>query len=430
MTDSNRRSFVAATAAVGTLGVAGCLSTIDGWGDGGDGEGTGDHDDNDSESDADDTREFHYHSADDLPGETLVSFDDLDGWVTMLDAGDLDADEGDPYSGPQSASLTAAEGTEYAGIYTTRSGGEDLTDSTLSLAVRFADQEQLVLTLELFAPNSSRAVTLRRTLIGPTDRWTRVDFGTAAVDGEPDLSNVREIRLTARRRGTTDGPIDCTIDDLRVASRPDRGKVMLLFDGTLESHHEIALEALSEYDFAGVEAVIPETVGNDGRLSLTQLDDLVEAGWDVAARPRTGAQNITDYSDTEQEGLIRQTNAWLENRGFEDGTATFLTPRNVMGPTTRDLVEEYHDRAFRYGGGTNGLPISDSYNLGFFSGNAGGDTRTYVDHAAAHGELAVLHFEEIGPNSMSELAFRNLLSYIDDAAVDVVTTADLDEYES
>ncbi|ELZ00861.1 polysaccharide deacetylase family protein [Natrialba asiatica] len=429
MTNSNRRSFVAATAAVGTLGVAGCLSSIEEWG-GGNGDDDSDADSNGDADDSDDeTTPFHYADPADLPGETINSFDTLDDWVTLLDEGDFEADEDDPYSGSQSARLTAPEGTEYAGIYRTISGGTDLSDSNLSLAVKFAEQDQLTLTLELFAPNSNIVHRLRRTLVGPNDSWTRVDFGTTDVDGNPDLSSVREIRLSARRRGSDSGPIECSIDDLRTAPRPDTGKVMLLFNGTLQSHHEIALEHLSTYDFTGVEAVIPEAVGNDdnGRLSLSELDELAEAGWDLAARPRTGSQNITDFSAEEQERVIEQTAGWLETRGFEDGAGTFITPRNVLGPTTRELVQEYHDRALRYGGSPNALPISDPYNLGFFSGEAGATTRTYVDHAEAYGQLAVLHFEEIGPDGMAETAFEDLLEYIDAADVDVVTASELSD---
>lgn len=421
MTDSNRRSFVAATATVGTLGFAGCLSTIDEWRGEDDGEnGT----ENGSENgDEEDDTEFHYH--DDLPGETVESFEDTDSWVSMIDAGSFDTDDDDPYSGSQSAHLTADEDAEYAGAYTTISDGMDLSDRTLSLAVKFTGREQLQLTLDLFAPNSGDSHTLRRALIGPEDRWVRVDFGTAGIDGDPDLTNVREIRLTVRRRGDDSGSIDCWIDDLRATERPETGAVMLLFDATLESHHATALDLVTEFDFAGVEAVVPEMVGGDGRLSLEEIDDLVDAGWDVAARPRTGAQNINEFDSEDQEGLIRQTNAWLENRGFEDGTAHFVTPRNVLGSETRDLVEEYHEQAFRYGGGSNGLPVTDPYNLGFFAGDEGEATTSHVDHAAEYGQLAVLHFEDIGADGMSEDEFEDLLEYIDDADVDVVTASEL-----
>ena len=414
MTYRDRRSFLTATATVGTVGLAGCLSNAGYW------SGT---DESPSEPDSiDSTADIDY--PEELPGEPLETFEDVDDWMTMLDAGTLEPDEEEPYAGTQSAHLAADEDAEYAGIYRAVPAGEDLSEANLSLAVKYTGAEQLQLTLELFAPNSREACTLRRTLTGPEDRWVRVDFGTTAVEGRPDLANVREIRLTVRRRGD-DGPVECWIDDLRAVERPERGAVLLLFDGTLESHHAIALEQLEAYGFAGVEAVIPEAVGESGRLTIDQLDELVDAGWDVAARPRTGARYLHEFSPEEQAGLIDRTVAWLEHYGFEDGVDHFVTPRNVLSPTTADLVADTHEQAFRYGGGPNALPITDPHNLGFVSGAAGDETNAYVDYAAEYGQLAVLHFEGLGDDGLSEDAFEDLLEHIDASDVDVVTASDL-----
>lgn len=343
----------------------------------------------------------------------------------MIDGGELEATTDDPYAGSQSARLTAGEDTEYAAIYKAFPDGLDLSDTALSLAVNFTGRDQLRLTLELFAPNSRNVHASERTLTGPTDRWVRVDFGTGRIEGEPDLANVREVRLIARRRGDRTGSIDCRIDDLRAVDRPETGKVALLFDGTLESHHTHALERMDAYGYAGVEAVIPEAVGESGRLTLDRLAELNDAGWDLAARPRTGSRFLHEFSPEEQEGMIRRTKAFLENRGFEDGAKHFVTPRNVLGSNALDLVREYHEQAFRFGGGPNGLPLTDPHNVGFFSGAAGDETKAYVDYAAEYGQLAVLHFEHIGENGLSESAFEALLEYIDGQNVEVVTATDL-----
>ncbi|WP_121742560.1 polysaccharide deacetylase family protein [Natronorubrum halophilum] len=416
MTNRNRRTFITTVAATGTLGLAGCLSSIREW-RGGDEKSPSQPGDEDDEPEPSDLP--------DLPGESIETFENLDEWASLIDAGALEAGTDDPYAGSQSAHLTADEETDYAAIYRTISDGMDLRDSNLSLAVSFTGRDQLRLTLELFAPNSRNVYTMRRTLTGPTDRWVRVDFGTTRVETQPDLSDVREIRLTARRRGNQTGSIDCRVDDLRTVDRPETGRVMLLFDGTLESHRTNAFERMQEYGFSGVEAVIPEAVGEQGRLTIDALSELDDAGWDMAARPRTGAQSIHEFSPEEQEGMIRRTKAYLENRGFADGAKHFVTPRNVLGSDTIDLVREYHEQAFRFGGGPNGVPFTDPHNVGFFSGDAGAETERYVDYAAEYGQLAVLHFEYIGQEGLSERAFDDLLEYIDDADVEVVTATEL-----
>ncbi len=416
MTKRNRRSFVTTVATVGTLGLGGCLSQMREWSSGDDESAAARSQPRPNGDGADDVPA--------LPGDSIEDFDSLEEWTAMIDAGELSAETDDPYAGTQSAHLAADAGTEYAAAYTV-TDGLDLRGQSLSLAVRFTGREQLHLELELYAPNSRNVATLERTLIGPHDRWTRVDFGTVGIEGQPDLADVRQIQVTARRRGTTSGPLDCSIDDLRVADRPETGSVVFLFDGTLESHHTIAFERMQSYGFAGVEAVIPEAVGEDGRLTIDELAELHDAGWDMAARPRTGANFLDEFPPAKQEGLIRQTKAYLESRGFEDGAKHFVTPRNVLGPTARDLVEKHHEQAFRFGGGPNGLPLTDPYNVGFFAGDAGEVTKTYVDYAADYGQLAVLHFERVGERGMSEAAFADLLAYVDDRNVAVVTATDL-----
>lgn len=425
MTNRNRRSIITTVGAVGTLGLAGCLSEVNGWR----GAAEEPSDDEEAPTETAPSNESTTGGVEErlagLPGEVVSDFETLEDWTTMVDRGELGPDEDERYAGTQSAHLSADEDTEFAGIYTTIPGGVDLEGKGLSLAVRFTGREQLQLTLELLAPNSRNRLSLRRTLTGPTDRWLRVDFGATRVDTQPDLSDVREIRLTARRRGNEDGSIECWVDDLRAADRPESGNVLLLFDGTLESHHTRAFDLMEEYGFAGVEAIIPEAVGNDGRLTLDAMYELADAGWDMVARPRTGPQYLGEFSEDEQAAMVRRTKTYLQNRGFEDGANHFVTPRDVLSPASLDAVREHHEQAFRFGGGPNGLPLTDPHNVGVFSGTAGDETKRYVDLAAEYGQLAVLHFEHIGDDGLREAEFEELLEHIDSQDVSVVTATEV-----
>ncbi len=426
MTNRNRRSFITTTAVAATAGLAGCVSEVreslpfqSGDSDNGGNDDDDDGNNEDGETEADEL--------DHLPGETVENFDDLDGWVSLLDGGELEAATDDPYAGSQSARLTADEGTEFAGIYSTFSGGLDLSEQNLSFAVKYANREQLHLTVELFAPDSNSVHSFTRTLVGPADRWVRVDLGTTGLDSHTDRSSVQEIRIAARRRGGEDGAIECEIDDIRSVSRPDRGKVMLLFDSTLESHHSEALEPMQEHDFAGVEAVIPDAVGETDRLTYGSLQELHDAGWEMIARPQTGSQRLPDFEADEQERAIEQTKSYLESRGFDDGAEHFVVPGNILGSNTIDAVREHHEQAFRYGGSPNALPLTDPHNIGVFPGSEGDVTKQYVDYAAEHSQLAVLRFEELGDDGMEIDAFEDLLEHIDDQDIDVVTATELRE---
>lgn len=422
MTKRNRRSFITTATVVATAGLAGCVSEVrESLPFGSDDSDTGGDDDGTNEDDGSDGNQ--------LPGESIAEFEDLEQWEPMLENNELEANTDDPYAGSQSALLTTDESSDYAGIQQTITGGIDISDRNLSLAVKFTGRDQLHLTVNLLAPGSNSVHSLTRSLIGPADRWVRVDLGTTGVDSQTDLSSVHEIQIAARPRGGENGAIECQVDDLRSVSRPDTGKVMLLFDGTLESHRSEAFEPMQSHDFVGVESVIPDTVNSSGRLSYASLQELYDGGWEMVARPSTGSSRLPDYSSEEQQQMIEQTRSYLESRGFDDGAQHFVAPGNILGPNTMDIVREQHEQAFRYGGSPNALPLTDPHNIGVFPGNEGDVTREYVGYAAEYGQLAVLRFEEIGGDGMAVEEFEALLTHIEEQDVDVVTASDLLEVQ-
>lgn len=439
---TNRRSFLTAAGSIGTLSLAGCLADVNVLNDtdkteapaqsGGDPDGdsnsnanaNGDGNESANESDDEPNSDESTDELEHLPGETIVDFEELDSWIAMAGQGRITDEDGDVYAGARSARIAAKEGIDYAAAYRMYPDGLDLTGKNLSLAVKYTGRDQFDLTVQLLAPNSQNVLSFRRTLTGPADIWQRVDLGVNAATTQPDLQDVQEIRIIGRRRGDESGDIEFLVDDLRAVDRPDRGAVMLLFDATLESHYTTAFEITEEFGYPGVEAVIPEAVGENGRLTIDEMGELDDAGWDMAARPRTGAQFLHDFSTKQQEGLIRRTKAYLENRGFEDGARHFVTPKNLIQAETMEFVREYHDQAFRFGGAPNAIPTTDSHNLGTFWGT-GSDTKHFVDMAAQYNQLAVLRFEEIGDDGFAEDDFRELLEYIDEQDVAVVSASDL-----
>ncbi|MCU4742670.1 polysaccharide deacetylase family protein [Natronoglomus mannanivorans] len=441
MTMTNRRSFLTAASSIGAASLAGCLADVNVLDESGEAETLTDSgadpdenssaDPNETESESDDEPDSDESTdeLDHLPGETIVDFEDLDSWIGMAGQGRIVDEDDDVYAGSRSARITAEEGIDYAATYRTYSDGLDLNGKNLSLAVKYMGRDQFDLTVQLLAPNSQNVLSFRRSLTGPADAWQRVDLGVNAVDTQPDLQNVQEIRIIGRRRGDESGDIEFLVDDLRAVDRPDRGAVLLLFDATLESHYTTAFEIAEEFGYPGVEAVIPEAVGESGRLTLDQMRELDDAGWDMAARPRTGAQFLHEFSTEQQEGLIRRTKAYLENRGFEDGARHFVTPKNLVQAEAMEFVREYHEQAFRFGGAPNTIPTSDAHNLGTFGGT-GSATRHFVDMAARYNQLAVLRFEGIGADGFDEGEFRELLEYIDEKDVDVVSASDLLERDA
>lgn len=428
MSKKTRRNVLATAGTIGTLSLAGCISgtvddrfSIPSFGSDNDGEPpdpSGD-DAQPAENGSDEP------AADDRPGESIDDFEDLDHWFAFVGHGDIAPTTEDAYHGAQSAHIEADADAEYAGVYREFVEPLDLHDQNLSLAVKYTGRELFDLHVQVLAPNSRNYLGCRRVLTGPQDRWTRIDLGANYRETQPDLHDVREIRIIGRRRADDSGSIEFAVDDLRATQRPDTGAVMLLFDGTLESHYTSGLEIMDEYGFAGVECVTPETVGRDGRLTLDQLREMNDAGWEMISRPRVGGQFMHEYSVEEQEGMIRRTQTYLRNRGFEDGASHFFTPRNVIGPDGMDLVREYHELAFRYGGGPNALPVTDPQNLGHFTARDLEDAMGFIDLAAEYRQLAIPRIETIGQDDMDEDDLHTLFEHIDAADVRVLTASDV-----
>ena len=461
MVRQTRRMVLTAAGAVGTIAIAGCVSEMIGDDDtesvpNADDDADGDVDDHDDDDEDDDDEEFgsaddanddSIEDADDdddhvddeedtdtnedendlahLPGTVIDDFEELNHWFAFIGQGTIEETSGDEYAGSHSARISADEETDYAGVYREFMEPVDLSEQNISLAVKFTGRDLFDLTVQVLAPNSRNYLSHRRVLTGPADRWTRVDLGANYQETQPDLFDVREIRVIGRRRGGEEGPIEFAIDDLRAVDRPDTGKIVLLFDATLADHYDVAFPIMEEFGFPGVETVTPETVDRDGRLTLDQMREMDEAGWDMIARPRVGGQFMHEYDRDEQEGMVRRTQTYLLNRGFDDGARHFFTPRNVIGPDGMDIVREYHEQAFRFGGGLNGLPATDPHNLGHFSVDNLETTRSFVDLAATYRHLAVPRFERFGDDGIDEQVFRDLLEYLDGADVEIVSATEL-----
>jgi peptidoglycan/xylan/chitin deacetylase (PgdA/CDA1 family) len=259
----------------------------------------------------------------------------------------------------------------------------------------------------------------------PTDHWVRVDFGTTTVRRDPTLSEVQEIRIVCRRRGGADKPVDFAIDDLRTVDAPKKGKVMLTFDDTHESHYDRAFPAMKEYGFAGVEGVIAEAVDNRDRLDVGMMRRMRDEGWDMASHPLTRGTLLPEFSEANQRQRITENKQFLDRNGFRNGARHFLTPQNLVGPNTYDIVREHHDSLFTFGGMPNGLSPTTTYNFGRINASNPESVREYVDYAARFGQLVVVNHHAIGPETIPEDQFRSELEYIDQADVEVVTASDV-----
>lgn len=438
MPEKSRRTFLAAAGVAGVAGLAGCSgdsggpgtnnststrppTTSSGTSTGGttSGEGT-------TETSQTTTSQSVENPGD--RGTVVESFENVKNWVKLDQFGSFEQASEDKYEGKPTLRMKYGESARYVGIRKAAGqGGMDFSGKNLSIAVKGINPRNWKLTLELYAPDRGHPIEMTRILVGPTNRWTRVDFGVTSTQRGPDLSNVQEIRIVGRPRSdaaSTSG--EFLISDLRAVDRPQKGKVLLTFDDGRVSAYTEAFSRMKEYGFPGVCGIITEAIYNEGYLEMAQMKEMRDAGWDMAAHPYVGSSPMPSFSKREQRRRMKRAKDFLRVNGFREGMKHFIVPNNVMGPNTYDLAEELFESAFRFGYAPNGLPTTDPHNYSRINGEAIGAAKTVVDYAEKYNQATALMFHRIGGEQGLDTAkFEGLLEYIDNKNVEVVNATQL-----
>lgn len=370
-------------------------------------------------------------------GEVLEDFSEgVDSWFDLDSNGEFE-ETNDVSNGDAGIRLTADEGEAYVGAIRAFEDPIDLSGKNLSVSFSAASPQIHRVEIQLIAPDESNVLELNRSHTGPLDYWMTADLGATGEEGDPDLSAVYEMRLIGRDRAQ-EAVIDISVDEIRAHDAPDQGRVMLTWDDNHETQ-ERAFELMSEFDFPGVDGVITHSVGNGDRLDVHTLREMGDAGWDIVSHPHhpeNGGQPLVadNFSEEEISQVMQDSVDWLEQRGFEDGADYLITPGNLRDATHMEIVQEHHEMAISYGGAPVGQPLTNAYAVGRFDGYNPEDVREYVDLAAKYNQLAIPMWHTIGEEGeqvgdddvdITVEEFEELLQYIDDADVEVVTLSDL-----
>lgn len=288
-------------------------------------------------------------------------------------------------------------------------GGLDLSDRYLSMAVKVETPLDGDLQLDV-RETSNEHVTSTRVLPGGIDDWFRIDFGYTLGYGDIDFSNVQEIRFQVR--GPDDGPVRLWIDDLRAGPARDESNVILAFYGGLESHYNTVFPILQERGWPAVAAVSRDLLNRSGRLSMDQLREMRDAGWEVCSYPQH-AGDLTELLAREQRRVIESNRDYLANRGFERGSRHFFTPYNAMNTDTLEILRETHETGFVFGACSSGIPPTGSHTISAINGSDYESSRAPILRADIHNQVVVPYFEQVGGDGMSIEDFEAQLDRIE-----------------
>lgn len=354
---------------------------------------------------------------------TLIDdFEDLSQWKTV--AGRVSS-ANDAYAGDSSAKIHRKEREPVI----TRDVDIDFTKYNPSFAIKTDTDRISVVEMTLDAPDENNQLILREGVRPwPSSQWMRLDLGVRGVNGLPDLQNVTKIRL--RLKGGGNGS-NFWVDDLRAVPSPEKGTVALTFDDSLASQYEHGFNIMSKFDMPGTMFTVTDRVGDNGYITLDQMKEMQSGGWEFGSHGQTSEQLIEISRLTAEEEIVG-AKEWLVDNGFETGAEYIAYPFGKFDAGTLNFLKDHHRMGFRYlgtesaGCGRITEPLTASRGNGANLERA----KQMVQLGALYNDLQIYTFHDIGSEgnlSMSPREFEELVAFIADQEVDVVTVSQIDE---
>ena len=104
---------------------------------------------------------------------------------------------------------------------------------------------------------------------------------------------------------------------------------------------------MKEYEMPGNVGVITGQVGTDGSLTLEQMNEMKQAGWEFASHG-TRNESLKSLSTQEMWLAINDASDWLASNGFTEGNESFVYPHGEYDDNILEFVRRKHSMGFRY----------------------------------------------------------------------------------
>lgn len=350
--------------------------------------------------------------------EVLSDFEDLSRW--SVETGSMEADSSMTYSGSQSARLTHENGT----VRITRDVDMDMSSENLSLAFRMESSGNAVVQVGLHAPDAENKLTLGEGVRQESSgNWFRLDVGARDVAGLPELESVKKVEVRVRGGGPD---TKFWVDDLRRVPSPEDGYAVLFFDDGLESAYTEAYSVLQERDMPATIPVITDRVGDEGYVTMDQLDEVASNGWNVCSHTSTH-ENLENISRLTAEREIVNAKQWLVDHGFETGARWLVYPYGGFSEAVTDFARDHHDLAFRYMGTRSVGSGRITQEMTASRGDASDIdiAKRMVDLGDLYSDIEMFTFHDVGTGGeglgVTRSQFEEFVNYLQDSSLKVVT---------
>lgn len=357
-------------------------------------------------------------------GDPVEGFDEFESWTTT--AGRVTADSDQTYRSGQSLHLVAETEMDSAGARYEFNDPKDFTNRSFSLAVKWEHFGTPYAEVRLSIYDDSGDYIQFNQVLEWNDLqdWHRLDLGVRQVEGEPDLESITSIKV---RTWVGDSRASVWVEDARTTATDAEGKVLLIFDDSRASQYSVAYPLLDKFGFSGCVGLIIRSLGKSDYLTLEELQELSDEGWDVCSHPQFHEQPLTEFNTDRLDETLAEYKQWLLSHGFERGADCIIYPFGKIDDESLNVVAKYHKLGLKVAGQTPyGPAISSPLLAGRVIGEHVGDVKRAVTLAGEYGMAVPIMYHAIGGQQyISERKFEHTLKHIDDTDnVDVVTTSE------
>ena len=239
-----------------------------------------------------------------------------------------------------------------------------------------------------------------------------------------DWANVNLVRISVISvAGQT---VNVTFDDYRAVKDRFPGMVTLRFDDTIASQSTVARPYMDKYGFRGVAATIVSYVNGVGRMTLGNLSQLQDLGWDIVLH---SSDHLTAISAGGVEKVLREGQRWLVDNGFYKGSRFFIIPYTEWNPAVMSQIQKYFLATQ-----AKSLPTELSvippfpYHMTFYAvadADAVATVTAKIDTAIQYNGWLTLLFHDIGAGGYPTANFQAIMNYLYNNNVLVVTLSDI-----
>jgi hypothetical protein len=350
-------------------------------------------------------------------GYLVEPFEDLS---TNLDSDNaattLQASTDTVYRGTQSAQVTSTS-SDNGALLLSLPNSVDLSQRDVSIAVKFVSPSDGLYNFEVGTIYSGGfgALTHRRLHNAGIqgEGWYRFDLGPAIESGTFDATQVDDITVNYADGGQTS---EFYVDDLRFPPKADAPLFCPIFDDCRESAYTVAFPEMEKRGLVGSVAVIPEQIGEAGHLTMEQLSEMYQAGWEVIGHSLEDF-NQTLTTESERRAEFERVKHWLIDHGFERGSRFWVWPMGRFDRDAVDLAAEYFYMGFNNDGGQRGLSplnLTDPLIANRVGSNTLSDMQALQQLAVDYNQVHCQTFHRVDQGEYISLA--DFTTFLDDVA--------------